>query len=74
MLLGAIVTQLAVPDSRDATGESMSLEELAQGQRHMRTLRKRRSQKSTEPQWWNCWHKLQLDPAYRMEAGAGQRQ
>lgn len=41
MLFGAIVTQLAVPDSRDANGESMSLEELAlrqsYGRKHPRS-------------------------------------
>lgn len=74
MLFGAIVTQLAVPDSGDATGESTLLEQLAQGQIYMKTSRERRSQKPAELQWWNRWHTLPLDPAYRMESGAGQRQ
>ena len=39
MLAGAVVTQLAVPDSRDAKGESMSLEEFAVGEEHLRFLR-----------------------------------
>ena len=49
----------------------MSLEELAQGLSYMRTLRNRRSSTSAEPQWWNRWHTLPVDPAYQMETRAG---
>ena len=47
MIAGSIVTQLAVPDSRDADGKSMSLEDLAKGIRFTDTL---------SPQRWNRWH------------------
>ncbi len=49
MFLGTIVTQIWVPDSRDADGVSMSLEDLAKGRAYMKTLRK-------PSQWWNRWH------------------
>ena len=50
MFTGAIVTQLAVPDSRSADGQSMSLEDLAKGHRLTREL---------SPQWWNQWHTVE---------------
>lgn len=49
MLLGAFFTQIWVPDSRDADGKSMSLEDLAKGRQYMEGLRK-------NGQWWNRWH------------------
>ena len=47
MIAGSIVTQLAVPDSRDADGKSMSLEDLAKGIQFTDKL---------SPQRWNRWH------------------
>lgn len=47
MFAGAIVTQVLVPDSRDANGHSMSLEDLAKGYQYTKEL---------SPQWWNRWH------------------
>ena len=54
MFLGAFVTQIMVPDSRDADGESMKLEDLAKGRQYMRGLRK--------GQWWNRWHTAEVEP------------
>ena len=54
MLLGTFVTQIWVPDSRDAHGNSMSLEDLAKGRAYMKTLRK-------TGQWWNRWHTADVD-------------
>ena len=54
MLLGALVTQTWVPDSRDADGNSMSLEDLAKGRQYMKTLRKK-------GQWWNRWHTAEME-------------
>ena len=60
MFLGAIVTQICVPDSRDAENKSMSLEDLANGQRYMKGLRKN--------QWWNRWHTADApEPDYNLE-------
>lgn len=47
MFAGSIVTQVAVPDSRDAKGQSMSLEDLAKGVQYTKEL---------SPQRWNRWH------------------
>ena len=47
MFAGSIVTQVAVPDSRDAKGQSMSLENLAKGVECTKEL---------SPQRWNRWH------------------
>lgn len=52
MLVGALITQLAVPDSRDASGTSMSLEELAVGEERMKNLRSSR---------WNRGHTVKVD-------------
>ena len=51
MFGGAVVTQLAVPDSRNKDGQSMSLENLAEGYRLTREL---------SPQWWNQWHTVDV--------------
>ena len=45
------MTQLAVPDSRNKDGQSMSLENLAEGYRLTREL---------SPQWWNQWHTVDV--------------
>ena len=71
MLFGVVVTQLAVPDSRDAKGNSMSLEDLAKGVNHMRILRNRGSGTPPAPQWWNRWHTLPVDESYQMETRTG---
>ena len=53
MLAGALVTHLAVPDSRDANGEPMSLEDLGLGGERLKDLRSSR---------WNRWHTVDADP------------
>ena len=61
MLLGAVITQLAVPDSRYFEGNSISLENLAKGPKWMERLRKTASKTSNKLQWWNRWHDLEVD-------------
>ena len=52
-LASALVTQLTFPDSRDANGEPMSLEDLGLGEERMKDLRSSR---------WNRRHTVDADP------------